>query len=132
MSQTLSQRPGESVRKSDGVEALQGNGNALKEKRGLARVIAYGSETATQFLEEFGALIVDWSVSFESERDEGIRMVESCVLGFLSTGRNIHRAACTRCREVQIGVGDDIGDGDVPGDIFFPPCHGMSVMTSFS
>ena len=38
---------GKSVRKSDDIKALQGNGNALTEERWLAMVIAYGSETAS-------------------------------------------------------------------------------------
>ena len=97
---------------------LQGNGTVLREERLLASVIAYGSETAAQFLKEFGALVVDWSVGFESERDEGVRVVESCVLGFLSAGRPVRRAARTRRREVQIEVGDGIGDGDFPRDVF--------------
>ena len=30
-------------------------------------------------MEEFGALVVDWSVGFESERDEGLRVVAPSV-----------------------------------------------------
>ena len=80
-------------------------------------------------MKEFGALVVDWSVCFDSERDEGVRVVETCVLGLLSAGRPFRRATCIRRREVQVGVGDSVGDGDVPRDIF-PLCHAMSVMPS--
>ena len=69
-------------------------------------------------MNEFDAIVVDWSVGFESEWDEGVRVVESCVLDLLSAGRPFRRAARTRRREVWIGVGDGIGDGDVPGDVF--------------
>ena len=41
---------------------------------------------------EFRALIVVWSVGFESERNEGVRVVESCVLDFISAGRPFRRA----------------------------------------
>ena len=51
-------------------------------------------------MEDFGALVVDWSVGFESERAEGVRVVECCVLGFLSAGRLFRHAARTRRREV--------------------------------
>ena len=76
-------------------------------------------------MDEFGALIVDLSVGIESERDESVRVVEGCVFDFLPAGRPFRRAARTRRREVQIGVGDGIGDVT-----FFPSCRGMSVMPS--
>ena len=69
-------------------------------------------------MKEFDAVVVDWSVGFESERDEGVCVGECCVLDLLSAGRPIRRAARTRRREVLMGVGDGIGHGDVPGDVF--------------
>ena len=69
-------------------------------------------------MKKFGALVVDLSVSFESERDEGVRVVETCVLGFLPGGRPFRRATCTCRREVYVGVGDSVGDCDVSRDIF--------------
>ena len=53
-------------------------------------------------MKEFCALVVGWTVDFESERDEDVRVVETCVLGFLSTGLPFRIAlpadAAERCR----------------------------------